>query len=83
MYYIVYDGEEADTKSPEHAVEKTRWKDDVQQYFKEYQAKEYQCFCGKTLRLGSKSNHLRSLKHRIYVLEQLTKNKSAPAHAQE
>ena len=46
---------------------KIRWKDDKKAYFKDYHSKTYICECGKTLKISSKSNHLRSLKHQLYM----------------
>jgi hypothetical protein len=76
MYYIVYDGKEANPNDQQQ--DQTRWKDDMKQYFKEYQSQDFTCSCGKVLRLGSKANHLRSLKHRLYVLEKLSKSTVEP-----
>ena len=33
-------------------------------------SREFRCICGKVVKLGSKRNHLRSLKHCLFVMEQ-------------
>ena len=74
MYFIVYDGSEQQTQSDDslkHA--KARWKDDKKQYFKSYHAREFTCTCGKMIKVGSKSKHLRSLKHKLHTLQTLQK----------
>ncbi|GJL66749.1 MAG: hypothetical protein NPIRA05_17200 [Nitrospirales bacterium] len=67
MYFIVYDGEKHEQL--DDGSNTVRWKDDKQQYFKNYHAREFTCTCGKVLRVGSKPNHLRSIKHKLHTLE--------------
>ena len=61
MYFI--------TNKPFPQDNLVRWKDNKQLYFKNYHAQEYVCECGKTIKVSSKSKHLTSLKHKIYLLE--------------
>lgn len=62
IYFIVND-----INKPEE--QKVRWKDDKKQYFKNYHNQNYECSCGKNIKISSKSYHLKSLKHRLFELE--------------
>ncbi len=83
MYFIVYDGKSnfaavTDTTT----VSSVQWKNNPKQYFKTYHAQPFECTCGKTITVGAKSRHLRSLKHRLFVLEhQSTDGTVQPTHA--
>eukprot|EP00037_Helgoeca_nana_P019080 m.184827 g.184827 ORF g.184827 m.184827 type:complete len:71 (-) comp24710_c0_seq3:608-820(-) len=45
MYYIVYDGKEANPNDQQQ--DQTRWKDDMKQYFKEYQSQDFTSLGGR------------------------------------
>ena len=63
MYYI--------TNQPINIDNLVRWKDNKKLYFKQYHAQTFECECGKTIKVSSKSKHMMSMKHRIYTLEKL------------
>lgn len=62
MYFI-------SNQPPTPTDNKVRWKDNKQLYFKQYHTQDYECECGKTIKVSSKHYHLNSLKHKFHLLE--------------
>lgn len=46
-----------------------RWKDDPKEYFKAYHSQNYLCECGNTIKVSSKYHHMKSLKHKYFMLQ--------------
>ena len=63
----------AANNKPNPMIPSNTTKHDKKQYFKSYHAREFTCTCGKMIKVGSKSKHLRSLKHKLHTLRTLQK----------